>query len=446
MRARRFPSVRSVAIAALLLSTTFLAPLVVALPEGSAAPMSAVAPDSWSYGVEKWFNFTSPMANGVHTIHAYMAWYTVFNLTNLSSPVFQLSVERTVLSNFTAQYCAPDCVSPDLQVNLSHATYEHAVGYVNVTRAGVVYENGTAVPAFAVLNASATANAVAVSSSEIWVVTPQGVRHVTEEFHAAGQAQARLSFDPALGLLPLTLSVGDTWNATSAYEGQGNWSVVWSYEKTNASGAITTLSGVPAGSLNVTGGVTVDGAVVGSMTLPGGTVLPAITLDFSSNLQVLDGMIFLPRGANFFDGPGGHPWDGYRMGFAMMETHRLAVQFMGEAASFRLSAATSLFGTSDTTPAMGDGMMGTGPSMMAATAVNATPGVPTVEVAAVPLDPATATAAAGCLNATQNLCPGQGSTSIAPDTTSWVYYLTIGIVAVGAAVAVAVAYRASRRR
>ena len=443
MWARRLPSVPSVAVAALLLSTTFLGALVVAAPEGSATPAAALTSDSWSYGVEKWFNLSIPMPNAVHTIHAYTAWYTVIDRTNLPSAVTQLSLERTVLSNFTAQYCAPDCMSPELQVNLSHATYEHALGFVNLSSAGVVYENGTAVPAFAVLNASATANAVAVSSSEIWIGTPQGVKHVTEEFSAAGQANVRLAFDPALGLAPQSLGFGDTWNATSTYVGAGNWSVAWSYEKTNASGQTTTLSGLPAGSLNATGVVAVDGAVVGSMTLPGGVVLPAITLSFSSDLEVLDGMVFLSRGANFFDG-GGHAWDGYRMGFAMMETHRLAVQFLGDASSFRLLAATSFYGTSDMTPAMGAAMRAGSMPMTPAT-VNATPGVPTVEVTAVPLAPASAAAAASCLNATQNLCPAQGSTSVAPDATSWVYYLTIGIVATGAAVAVASMYLVSRR-
>ena len=220
--------------------------LIVARPEGSASPVAALTSDSWSYGVEKWFNPGIPMPSAVHTIRALMAWYTVIDRANPPSTVTQLSIERTALSSFTAQYGSPDCLSPELQVNLSHATYEQALGFVNVSRAGMVGENGTTVRAFALLNASGTASAVAVSSSVIWVFSPQGAKHVTEEFSASRQADASLAFDPALGLVPRALGVRDTRNGTSTYAGAGNWSVAGSYQKTNARGPTATLSGVPA--------------------------------------------------------------------------------------------------------------------------------------------------------------------------------------------------------
>ncbi len=435
--------VRSVVTVALLLTASFLGAWAGAVPVAAGASVPVVLADSWAFGAEKWFNLSVSTPQGIHVIQAFMGWYSIFERTNVSSTVTQLSVENTVVSNFSAQYCSPDCSSPQVNVILQHATYEHVLGYLNLTRAGTVYEGGTAVPAIALLDSSASANGWARSSADITVVTPQGTKHATESFSAQGQAAASLAFSPALGLIPLTLNLGDTWNATSAYTGSGAWSVGWTYEKTNASGATVVISGTPSGSLNATGEVSVEGTVVGSMPLPGGVVVPTVLLSFSSDLEVLDGMIILPRGAGFFDGAV-QPWDQYRLGFASLQMHQLGVQYNPVSGSFRLVAATGLYGTSDTSVSMGDQMRASVGVGMTPSVVNSTPGVTATEVAATPVSVADAETATACFS-TGASCGATAPASSGSGDFTWVY-LAIGIAAVLIVVAASGYLVLSRRR
>ncbi len=428
-------------VVTIALMVGFLGPSLIVAPAESASAAAVVPSDSWAYGAQRWFNLSVSTPNGVHVIQAEMSWYTIFERTNVSASVTQLSVERTVASTFTSTYCSPDCTSPTVEVLLSHSAYEHAVGFLNLTRDAVVYEDGTAVSAIGVLNTSASASGAVGSTANVTVVTPQGTRHVTESYNATGAAAAHLAFTPALGLIPTALNVGDRWNATSAYTGGGTWAVTWSYSKTDASGTTTSDAGSPLGGLNVTGNVSVDGTVVGTMTLPGGTVLPAVTLEFSSELDVLDGVIFLPHGGGFFD-LSGAPWDGEAFGFAHLATHRLAVQFSGSYTMFQLRAASSYYGTEDGAPEMGE-QMGGNPNLLTATpSTTATStGVPTTEVAAAPMAVADAQAASGCL--TTGTC-GTTGPSTGGSAFPWLY---VGIaLVVAAVVAVGVSYALVVRR
>ncbi len=433
------PSRRGSVLVTIDLMVGFLGPAVLSVP-AAGAPSTAVVPaDSWAYGTQRWFNLSVTTPNGVHVIQAEMSWYTIFTRTNISASVTQLSVDRTVASTFTSSYCSPNCTAPSVEVLLSHSTYEHAVGFLNLTRDATVYEDGTAVAAIGILDTSASASGRVTSSANITVDTPQGIRHVTEAYNATGQAAAHLAFDPALGLLPTSLNVGDSWNSSSTYTGGGTWSVAWSYTKTDASGTTTSDAGSPSGSLNVTGTVTVEGAVVGSMTLPSGTVLPAVTLEFSSSLDVLDGVIFLPHGGGFLD-LAGAPWGSDAFGVAHMETHRLAVQFSGDFTSFQLRAASSYYGTDDSAPEMGDQMQGNPHTMVAEPSATST-GVPTTEVTAAPMAVTDARTASDCLAAgtcTTNGTPSGGSEF------PWLY-VGIGLVVV-AAVAIGVSYVLVTRR
>ncbi len=427
---RRFSNVGLVAIAAGFVLSVVVAPLAVAAPTFSPHTLSVAAPDSWAYGAERWFNLTTSTPAGVHTISAYMAFYAVFERTNVSSTVTQLSVDRTAYSNFTSSYCSPDCTSPRISVVVEHESYLHALGFVNLTRDGTVYEDGVAVPAIAVLDAAAQATGTLRSTANVTVVTPQGTNHAEEAFSASGQAALALGLSPALGLVPTALNVGDTWNATSQYTGSGSWSVGWTYTKLSANGSTISLSGTPSGALNQSGNVSVEGAVVASMTLPDGTVLPAVVLSFDSDLDVLDGLILLPHGMGLFDG-GSAPWGGYQLGAVAMETHRLAVQFSGDFTSFRLRAASAFYGTSDA--AVASGQAGS-PNLVVTPTTSLSTGVPSVEVTAVPMSVTDATTAGDCL-ATGTCTGGGTTTSSSPLPWLWIE-VGVGVAVVGAAVVV----------
>lgn len=440
------PATRAIALVFLMGAVSSLAPAVLAAPPTPAAtPALIVANDSWAYGTDRWFNMTQTTPMGVHTIHAQMSWYTVFSRTNLSASLSQLSVERTVASNFTVSYCSPDCTNPTLRVDMTHSAYEHAVGFLNMTRTGLVYEGGLSVPATAIVGSSARADGRLSTAAHIYVETPQGAKNVTETFDATGQAVANLDFTPPLGLLPNTLNVGDTWNATSAYSGGGNWAVAWTYTKTNASGATTTTTGSPSGSLNLTGNVSVDGRVVGSQALPEGTVLPCVTFEFSSDLTALDGIILLPAGFDLFSFAN-HSWDGYSMGFANMQTHQVAVQFSGDFTSFRLRAASSFYGTNDSAVERGESMRGSMGVMSAAPLATASvaTGVPTTDVSAVPVSVADANAKIACL--ATNTCATTPTSPPPAWQVPWEVVIVVAFVVAVVAFSAAVAVVVSRRR
>ncbi len=428
--------VRPTALVVLLVTTLLLAPTALSVPRLADAADASVAPseDSWAYGTERWFNLTLSTPNGVHTIRAHMAWYTIFERTNPTASTVGLSVDRTVASDFTARYCSPDCSQPTLEVNLAHAVYAHALGGLNLSRDARVYEAGSAVPALGVVNSSAAAVQTVASTAGVEIATPSGPRTVRESFRATAEASATLAFEPSLGLVPWSVAVGDVWNASSTYVGAGAWRVNWTYEKTNASGGTTTLSGTPSGALNTTGTLSVNGTAVARLPLPNGSTLPAISLGFSESFEALDGVIYLPRGSGFFEETG-RPWDGYRMAFDRWESKRLSLGVSSDGASFAYPTASAVYGTNDTAVSIGEGQRGAASaSAQAAVAVAVATGVPATEVVAAPVPVPVAEAAADCLAG--GACPAPVG-SRGPGLEPVALYLVLGGV-VTAAVAVAV--------
>ncbi len=438
--------VRAVGLVGLILAATVLGALSLAgAPFAAGAAVSPANPDAWAYGTDRWFNVSTATPMGVHTISAYLGWYTVYDRQNVSGNLSRLSIDRTVLSNFTTQYCSPDCRAPALEVVLHHATYDHASGHLNITNNGSVYANGASVPAFAARDSSATADAWARSSADIRVTTPNGVRIVTETFRATGQSSADLTFTPPLGLVPVNGGTGGALGlqphgSNSSYSGSGGWSLSWSYEKVNASGATISLGGTPSGTLAPTGNISLEESVIGAMTLPNGTRLPLISLNFARALDALDGLIFLPAPANFFDYGTGE-WDGCQMAFSYLASPQLAIDVSGGLGALEPRAAVAAYRTNDSAVSMGDGMGShSGPGALAPT-YSAT-GVPPVEVSAEPMSPtAAALAAAGLASGAAPTVPG----SIA---SSWDYPWPVLELALVVAVALVggVAYLWYRRR
>lgn len=442
MGSARVPSVRSLTVVGLLLTGTVLGSVLVVVPARGSASQTAPATDAWAWGTDAWFNRTVSTPLGVHSVSAHLAWYTVFDRTNVSPVVTLLSVERWVLTDVASRYCSPDCTAPTVGVALHHATYQHALGRLNLTTDAVVYQNGSAVAAFGLLNSSAVADGWTHSSAEVSVVSNAGIRLVSEAFEASGVARALLAFTPSRGLLPLHLADA-AWNATSGYAGSVLWQVDWNYTKIGPSGQSFNLSGSPSGSLNATGNLSLEGNVAGTSVMPDREVLPAIELSvdgsFEGSLELLDGTILLPTLGEFFhDGP--QDWQGYRMGLASMTTHRLAVGFGGEATSFQLRAASAFFGTRDAAISMGENgreVLGDGPRMFGGR--DYSDGIPAIDVITEPVAPKTARTVGTCLP--NGGCTTSGSGGGLP----WGPLLAAAIVAAGAA-GVAVAAIQGRRR
>lgn len=439
----RASSLRSLTVVGLLLAGTVLGSVLVAVPARGSVPQATPATDAWAWGTDTWFNRTVSTPHGVHSVSAHLAWYTVFDRTDVSPIVTLLSVERWVLSDVTSRYCSPDCTVPTVEVALHHGTYQHALGRLNLTTDAVVYQNGSAVAAFGLLNSSAVADGWTHSSAGVSVVSDAGSRLVSEAFEAAGEARASLAFTPSLGLLPLHLAAATPWNATSGYVGSALWQVDWNYTKTGPSGQSFNLSGSPSGSLNATGNISLEGNVAGTSVMPDRQVLPAIELSiegsFEGSLELLDGTILLPTLGEFFH-DGQQDWQGYRMGLASMATHRLAVAFGGESTSFQLRAASAFFGTRDAAISMGEnerGALGDGPRVFGGR--DYSDGIPATEVTTQPVAPQTARTAGTCLP--HGDCTTSGSGGRLP----WGTLLVAAIVGAGAA-GVALAAIQGRRR
>lgn len=239
MNTMSMPRTTTLALAGLLL-------LGIALPLVSASPAPALnpsnPPQTWAYGGQGVFNeqiSTSGLVNASYTVHAYLAFSVVLTQTNTTNQTFTLEAVRTVDLSFFAQGCSPSCAQPQRELNVSLIGSERDRLFGNFTLAGSVTENGTPVPALAILNAQASLGENLTETSH-WTLSRGGfASNGSVSVSAQRAAQGRLVFSPGLGLVPLTLSPDSRWNSTSQYSSQGNDSVAcqWSVALGNRSNA-----------------------------------------------------------------------------------------------------------------------------------------------------------------------------------------------------------------
>jgi hypothetical protein len=284
--------------ATVAVATAFL--MVFVVPAGIAAASPAeLSPGPtytlWAYGVVRTVDFSGVSAREYdYQGSATYGYSVVLSQTNLSTSVFELSVNRTMGAVVSIEYCYPTCKNPTVTALVFHHAWESVDAWANFTTNGSVMSDGQSVPAVALLNSHSTLTASLVDSA-------QG--ELRDSYLSANvSASANVSFGTPLGLLPLNLTTPMNWSSTSPYTASGMYDLHYSYRYSgphvSANVGPLTWSGEIARSGNVT--------VLGSVGGPNGSVnfggvsYVGVSLNVEGPFVAREGFILVPDQADLF--------------------------------------------------------------------------------------------------------------------------------------------------
>ncbi|MGA8276320.1 MAG: hypothetical protein WB852_08530 [Thermoplasmata archaeon] len=303
-------------ILAILMALVIPAGLAGAVP----VPASSTPQTIWAYGAVKTVNFQGTSQTGwEYSGNATYGFSVILNQTNTSANGFELTVNRTMGALFQVHYCYPSCQSPRYFGNVSDHVYETVVASANLTSAGAVDENGTAVPAIALNNSQShlRANATEVSNSylplSLLVSTPVARSHY---LGANVVASSTVDLSPGLGILPVDLSAAQSWNSTSQFTSLTAASYLYYESRTGPLG--TSVVGPLLGDFSVpaSGNVSLYGSTSPAHSINlGGVAYPEVSLKVVGPFAMREGFILLPATADLFGG-GALPWTAQQNGTA----------------------------------------------------------------------------------------------------------------------------------
>lgn len=387
-------------------------PLLAGAASASSAPASAGAPGSgaWAYGGvnSSSGNFSWGSTNGSWNVT--FGIDVIFNVTNTSATTMEIKVTRTVVLTVDASIH-----NTNYSMTYHLKGSENDVAYANLTTtASTTLANGTSVAALGIVNASAHANA---SLQESLVMVEHTDSILAYYLNASGAANARTSFAPALGLIPLNLTGVTGWNSTSTETANSSWAVNWSW---SARGFNRTASGsqTRSGGLNFTAVVALMGHVGGDDSdFSDHQARVAVDLALGGGFELRDGFVLIPVGFDFFSA-GAHAFDAHALGNATITGEQLYLTH-GSVTAQSVSAARATFGASSAYFAAQP--LGGGTAAVANPSALGSPGT---SVTAQPESPSQAQSQAQCLQY------GCGSTSGLP----------VGLIALAAVALVAGAF------
>ncbi|MCI4345902.1 MAG: hypothetical protein L3K07_04020 [Thermoplasmata archaeon] len=289
-----------VALLVALLAAPALSGAAMAVP---VTPANGGNTTLWAYGTQENLSFTVTGTHSTYTVTASFGYDVIFTRTNTSNSTYELESQRTLGFNFTASFCEPSCTSvPSIAATVTAKAYEQDTGFANVTKNGVVYENGSAVPAIAIEDASSQVRAGLTEGTMLTVTTANRTITQTVHFTANLSDNAKIVFTPALGLLPYhpPPTPGTSWNATSSYSVSGSASGAWAFRLSSFAGKVTSASGSISGSDNGNGTISVRGSDLGKITLRDGRTLPVIMLGVEGPFSVREGTIWIPTSGDLW--------------------------------------------------------------------------------------------------------------------------------------------------
>lgn len=249
----------------------------------------------WAYGAQENVSFSVSANGNTYAFSGTYGLHVIVTRTNTSNTSYTLEVERTMGFHITA-----NVTTPNATVSFTAKAWEQATGFVNVTDAGTVYENGTAVPAVAIQNASTQLSA---SLSENAQVTASYLGHTltaSASFDASLAGHASIQFTPAIGLVPLHVSNGNSWNSSAAYVLSGGASGKYTLSRTGVTGTTVTNSGNLSSTLSNSGTISLSGQDIGRITLSNGQTWPVIVIVATGPLHLEEGLLWVPAGADLW--------------------------------------------------------------------------------------------------------------------------------------------------
>jgi hypothetical protein len=291
-------------------------------PGTQAAPVSPAGVNTsgsqWAYGGWTWANSSVSFPNGTLGVSSFFGWHVIYTATNTSNSTVELEVERTAAAKLTASFCSPDCANATTQANLSIVGWERSYHFVNLTRQASVTVNGTAVPAWGILNESESAHANL--TERVGFSTSHLGGHASSAYLAVdAQGTDQIALSPALGVVPKGVHPGESWTSSAAYNASGAWNASGLFAHTGLAGSTQVVRLAPNGSFDGQGDLTLYGADVGQLSLANGQSTQVIGIEVVGPFEVHEGLLLVPPSLDIFS-TGLHPWDDYGQGFASLRT------------------------------------------------------------------------------------------------------------------------------
>ncbi len=321
----------------------------------SAAPTtpSALASPSatqWAYGGQGYSNGSISFGAATLTWNSTFGWTVVFTATNTSNTTYELEEQRTVGVRLTTSLTAP---------NVS-ATYTYSgsaaeTAFVNLTdNATVQAASGGSVAALGIENESLAAQS---SVRQAMVVLAHGRGH-SAYLNVSGAAHAKVSFAPALGLVPLNLSATPRWTANATATPMASWSFAYAWSDLGWNGTMGSGSGGSSGNWTAVGTVSVYGqAVSNAHVFRDHQPRTAIVISVQGPVDLSDGFVLVPHDFDLF-GDATHPFDQFgfgsaTVGFGSGETLFVSPSARGPrftAASTEFAASSGAYGSLEGAP------------------------------------------------------------------------------------------------
>jgi hypothetical protein len=388
----------------------------------SATPASATT--QWAYGGVGNSTGTLQIDASTITWNASFGWTVVFTATNTSATTVQLEEQRTVGIDLTTSLNAPN-----LSATYTYHGTESDLAFVNLTDAATVYVNDVPVPALGVDNESLHVSAAIEQSIQ---VAAHGHSH-GGWLNVSGAAQGKVSFAPALGLIPLDLSGVQMWNSSATSSPSVSWNLNYAWADLGWNGTTHSGTGTASGSWNATGPVNVTGLKVTVIhPFSDHQVRTGVVLIVQGPVDAYDGYLLIPRAFDLFGGAA-HPFDAVAFGSASVGSGQGETLYVSPGVRGPVvSAADSTFGaTPGASSAMAQPTSGPSP------AVGSGPGA---TVQGQPMSVAQAQAESACLT---NGCGG--AASAATSSLLGIAVVALAVVAVVGTVAV-IEWRSYARR
>jgi len=279
-----------------ILSIATAVALVCAVPAAAASPTSDLTPGAtftvWAYGAVRTVDFSGVGASGwAYQGSATYGYTVILNQTNLTAEDFELSVNRTMGAILSVEYCTPTCKSPVHTADIYYHAWESVDAWANFTVAGTVYESGS------------PAAAIALNNSHLQVTG-----NLTDSAHgplrssylsAAVTSTANVQFATPLGLIPLDLASGSSWNDSAAFTASGAFSATYSYFHTGPLLNVSVPRSTIGGSVAASGNVSVIGSSGGTVSW-GGVSYQTLSLEVIGPFSVREGFILVPTQVDLF--------------------------------------------------------------------------------------------------------------------------------------------------
>jgi len=400
---RRVPKVAAATAVVVAALMVFVVP--VGLASAAPSPAASSPQSEWAYGAVKNVSVSGVASDGwAYEISARYGYSVILDQFNLSATQFELTVSRSMGVNIAFTYCRPDCANPSLMGEIHFRAIESSHSAANFTTEGYVLEGASSgqVPALALINSSASYGSNLTETYSL--VAAGGLVNRSAYLAVAANGTADVSFTTPLGLIPLNLSLPQSWTSASDFSAVGSNALsLYAHVATRAGsesvGPVTVSSTVER-----SGNVTVAGSFAGHYLDFGGVNYPVVSLAVLGPFSVREGFILIPASGDLFSSAS-QSWQSNASSAATVQMGSLDVTPHANG-HFGIGASSLIYQSSTTNPADNANPTAVLPAVSAAG--SGVTQVPATTLQGAPMSVSDAQKVPGCLASGLD-CPGAAS-------------------------------------